>query len=129
MSHRLFPGSRRRNPNAAGRRATRDAGALVFTRGRVAVLGTPDTDLAQLRQSLRAVAATVKELIGDLGTPVSAHASLGAYETLRLARNRFADTVGYRLPYDYSHEWDYLQWYLGPIARVAAGRRAAGDRA
>ncbi|MER7003853.1 Gfo/Idh/MocA family oxidoreductase [Dactylosporangium sp. NPDC000555] len=76
-----------------------------------------------------AVAARVREILADgaIGTPVSAHASLGAYETLRLARNRFAAAADYRLPYDYSHEWDYLQWFLGPIDQVAAVAREAGE--
>jgi hydroxyacylglutathione hydrolase len=33
-------------------------GDLVFARGRVAVLGTPDTDIVELRDSIEAVAAT-----------------------------------------------------------------------
>lgn len=64
---------------------------------------------------------------GSVGTPVSAQLSLGAYETLRLARNRFSPTDRYRLLYDYSHEWDYLQWFLGPVARTCAVARQAGD--
>jgi D-apiose dehydrogenase len=64
---------------------------------------------------------------GSVGTPVSAQVSLGAYETLRLARNRFNPTDRYRLPYDYSHEWDYLQWFFGPVARACAVARQAGD--
>lgn len=76
-----------------------------------------------------AVLRQVRELLADgaVGTPVSVHVSLGAYETLRLARNRFRDGERYRLPYDYSHEWDYLQWLFGPVTRVAAVARLAGD--
>lgn len=77
-----------------------------------------------------AVLRQVRDLLADgaLGTPVSVHQSLGAYETLRLARNRFTGTDRYRLPYDYSHEWDYLQWLLGPVTGIAAVARLAGDR-
>lgn len=76
-----------------------------------------------------AVLRRVRDLLSDgaVGTPVAAHVNLGAYETLRVARNRFADTDRYRLPYDYSHEWDYLQWLLGPASSVAAVARLAGD--
>ncbi len=76
------------------------------------------------------VLAQVRELLADeaVGTPVSLHVTLGAYETLRLARNRFRDGDRFRLPYDYSHEWDYLQWLLGPVTGVAAVARLAGDR-
>lgn len=76
-----------------------------------------------------AVLQLVRELLadGDIGTPLSFHLTLGAYETLEVARNRFATPARYRLPYDYSHEWDYLQWLLGPVTRVAATARRAGD--
>ena len=72
-----------------------------------------------------AVFDTVRDLLSDgaVGEPVSTSVSLGAYETLRLARNRFGPDDRYRLPYDYSHEWDYLQWLLGPVAEVAAAAR------
>ncbi|HQZ32920.1 MAG TPA: MBL fold metallo-hydrolase [Ilumatobacteraceae bacterium] len=39
------------------------AGDLVFSRGRVAVLDTPDTDLGQLHTSLRAALATMPDLL------------------------------------------------------------------
>ncbi len=76
-----------------------------------------------------AVLRRVRELLaeGVVGTPVSAHVNLGAYETLRVARNRFSDTDRFKLAYDYSHEWDYLQWLLGPAESVAAVARLAGD--
>ena len=65
---------------------------------------------------------------GAIGTPVSFHVELGAYETLALARNRFADDVTDRLFVDYSHEWDYLRWLLGPISGGLARAHQAGDR-
>ncbi len=60
---------------------------------------------------------------GDIGVPVSAHADLGAYETLVVARNRFAESRRDRLFADYSHEWDYLRWFLGPLTPLAAHAR------
>lgn len=62
---------------------------------------------------------------GDIGAPASVHATLSAYETLVVARNRFDDDATYRLVFDYSHEWDYLQWLFGPIVRCAATSRVA----
>jgi glyoxylase-like metal-dependent hydrolase (beta-lactamase superfamily II) len=55
------------------------SGDLVFARGRVAVLGTPDTDLGALAASLRAVAALAPDaLLPGHGAPVlrDAHAHL-----------------------------------------------------
>lgn len=62
---------------------------------------------------------------GDIGAPASVHATLSAYETLVVARNRFDDAATYRLVFDYSHEWDYLQWLFGPIVRCAGTSRVA----
>lgn len=62
---------------------------------------------------------------GLVGTPVSFHASLSAYETLVVARNRFTPDMRYSLVYDYSHEFDYLQWLLGPVAACAASAMTA----
>lgn len=70
----------------------------------------------------RAAAACIAE--GVLGAPVSAHADLGAYETLVVARSRFAEPKADRLFIDYSHEWDYLRWFLGPLTPLAAYARA-----
>lgn len=64
---------------------------------------------------------------GAVGNPLSFHVMLGAYETLRLARNRFADARPGGLLLDYSHEWDYLRWLLGPITGGLALARMAGD--
>lgn len=68
-------------------------------------------------------AAAARLADGSIGTPVSAHADLGAYETLTLARNRFAEPKRDRLFVDYSHEWDYLCWFLGPLTPIAAHAR------
>jgi glyoxylase-like metal-dependent hydrolase (beta-lactamase superfamily II) len=54
-----------------GGRTVLFSGDLVFSRGRVAVLGTPDTDLRQLAASLRRVAALRPDvLLPGHGTPV-----------------------------------------------------------
>jgi predicted dehydrogenase len=76
-----------------------------------------------------AVLQRVRDLLREqeIGAPVSVQVNLGAYETLRVARNRFDAGERYRLPYDYSHEWDYLQWLFGPAESVAAVGRLAGD--
>jgi predicted dehydrogenase len=69
------------------------------------------------------------ELLADgaIGRPASFHATLGAYETLELAHMRFGPDDRYRLPFDYAHEWHYLQWLLGPARRVVAkGHTAVG---
>jgi predicted dehydrogenase len=57
---------------------------------------------------------------GAIGTPVSFHVDLGAYETLELARNRFEHAPPGTIYVDYSHEWDYLRWWLGDIVAGCA---------
>lgn len=64
---------------------------------------------------------------GVIGTPLSFHATLGAYETLEMARMRFSEDLPYRLAFDYTHEWDYLQWLLGDVIRCAAVAHCDGD--
>jgi predicted dehydrogenase len=64
---------------------------------------------------------------GAIGTPVSFHATLGAYETLELARMRLGEPQSFRLAFDYTHEWDYLRHLLGPITRCAAVASTGGD--
>lgn len=70
-----------------------------------------------------------EELLDDgaIGAPVSFHATLGAYETVERARVRFAGADRYRLPFDYSHEWHYVQWLLGPVERCVATGHVGGD--
>jgi len=71
-----------------------------------------------------------KELIdkGIIGTPVSFHIMLGSYNTLVAAKNRFSPTDVDKLFVDYSHEWDYLNWFLGKVNRVAASSHQSGNR-
>lgn len=71
-----------------------------------------------------------KELLddGSIGQPVSFHIMLGSYNTLVAAKNRFKPTDRNKLFVDYSHEWDYLNWFLGPARRVAATSHQSGAR-
>ena len=75
------------------------------------------------------VVQRARQLLGDgaIGTPVSFHATLGAYETLELARMRLGEHQPFRLAFDYTHEWDYLQHLLGPITRCASTASTGGD--
>ena len=69
-----------------------------------------------------------KEILdsGAIGDPVSFHVMLGAYNTLISARNRFDDSARDKLFVDYSHEWDYINWFLGKVRRVAAVTHQSG---
>ncbi len=71
-----------------------------------------------------------KELIdsGVIGSPVSFHIMLGSYNTLVAAKNRFNPEDRNKLFVDYSHEWDYLNWFLGKTAKVAAISHQSGNR-
>lgn len=71
-----------------------------------------------------------KELIdeGIIGEPVSFHIMLGAYNTLVAAKNRFNPTDSNKLFVDYSHEWDYLNWFFGKTKRVVAISHQSGSR-
>lgn len=77
-----------------------------------------------------AIFLKAKELLdqGKIGTPVSFHVQLGAYETLVVAKNRFDSGDKNKLFVDYSHEWDYIQWFLGRIKRVVASSHTSGGR-
>ena len=77
---------------------------------------------ALFRKSKEIVAA------GTLGEVVSFQAILGAYDTLVVAKNRFAAGGTDTLFFDYSHEWDYISWLLGPVAEVVAAAHQSGAR-
>jgi len=98
-----------------------------------------DTSLAALAMDAVSIETGVPVLVGQvlryssvllrsrellqqsaIGTPLSFHATVGAYETLEVARTRFHEAATYRLPFDYVHEWDYLQWLLGNVTSCAA---------
>lgn len=70
------------------------------------------------------------QLLGDgaVGTLVSFSATVGAWETIALARHRFGDGAEGRLYVDYSHEWDYVRWFAGPVAGCVAVAGRRGDR-
>lgn len=79
----------------------------------------------------RRVVREVRDLLGRgaIGTPVSFQVMLGAYGTILAAVSRFAKPEQGRLYRDYSHEWDYLRWFFGPIARCVATARTVRDLA
>lgn len=64
---------------------------------------------------------------GMIGSPVSFQVMLGAYDTLVLAKERFKPTDVNKLFVDYSHEWDYIHWFLGSVRRVVATSHQSGD--
>jgi predicted dehydrogenase len=70
-----------------------------------------------------------KELFNSelIGSPVSFQVMLGAYDTLVLAKERFKPTDINKLFIDYSHEWDYIHWFLGRVRRVVATSHESGN--
>lgn len=64
---------------------------------------------------------------GVLGTIASFHATVGAYDTLRFAVNRFSEGRPDTLYIDYSHEWDLLRWFVGPMRSCIAVAALRGD--
>lgn len=96
------------------RRCTKDTGVSVL-------VGYP------LRYNAAFVKA--KEIIVDglIGQPVSFQAMLGAYNTLVAAKNRFSPGEKNKLFVDYSHEWDYINWIIGKVRRVAAISHQSGE--
>lgn len=77
-----------------------------------------------------AVFQKAKEMLdrGLIGKPVSFQIMLGAYNTLVAAKNRFNPSDRNKLFVDYSHEWDYLQWFLGKVKRVVGISHTSGNR-
>ncbi|MFN0165224.1 MAG: Gfo/Idh/MocA family protein [Bryobacteraceae bacterium] len=75
------------------------------------------------------VMGLARELLDQnlIGTPLSFQLMLGAYDTLIFAQHRFSPSDRNVLFRDYTHEWDYLQWFLGPVKRTTATSRTAGD--
>ncbi len=69
--------------------------------------------------------ARARDLIADgaIGTPASFHVDLGAYETLVVARSRFRTAPPGTIYVDYSHEWDYLRWWIDDIVAGCAIER------
>lgn len=77
-----------------------------------------------------AVFQKAKEMVdrGLIGGPVSFQITLGAYNTLVAAKNRFSPSDKNKLFVDYSHEWDYLHWFLGKVKRVIGISHTSGNR-
>jgi predicted dehydrogenase len=73
----------------------------------------------------RRAVETARRLVADgaIGVPVSFQVLLGAYGTITAAQSRFATPEANRLYRDYSHEWDYVRWILGPVSEVLAVAR------
>lgn len=90
---------------------------------RIRATGTPVLVGYVLRHRpvVRAVRAALDD--GLVGTPTSFQVMLGAYTTITAAVSRFATPEPDRLYRDYSHEWDYLRWFFGPVARCLAVAR------
>lgn len=77
------------------------------------------------RTVVQAVHAAIHD--GRIGQPTSFQVMLGAYATITAAVSRFDTAEAGRLYRDYSHEWDYLRWFFGPIAQGLAVARTVRD--
>ncbi|QYH35270.1 Gfo/Idh/MocA family protein [Salinibacterium sp. M195] len=73
----------------------------------------------------RAVVREVRTALqsGVIGKPTGYQVMLGAYGTIVAAESRFQIPDENRLLRDYSHEWDYLRWFFGPITETVAHTR------
>ena len=71
----------------------------------------------------------IKRLLDErwLGTVVSANVHVGAYDTLLNMKSSFITARTDSLVLDYSHELDYLQWFLGPVDEVTATAGSIGS--
>lgn len=104
--------------------STAEAAAVA---GRIRATGTPVLVGYVLRH--RPVVQAVRSALHDgrIGVPTSFQVMLGAYATITAAVSRFATPEPDRLYRDYSHEWDYLRWFFGPVARCLAVARTVHD--
>jgi len=74
---------------------------------------------------LRRVQALVAE--GAIGEIVGARTMIGTYLTLLNSRDGDRERVPYSLLSDYTHEFDFLQWILGPVQCVSAASAQLGQ--
>lgn len=100
-----------------------DAASVAAVLPQILTTGTPVLVGYVLRY--RPVLRRLRELLasGAVGTPTGFQVMLGAYETLIVAQSRFDTAESNRLYRDYSHEWDYLRWFFGPLRWVFAFAR------
>jgi predicted dehydrogenase len=60
---------------------------------------------------------------GELGVVTGGRAMIGTYLTLVNAKNPYREREAFVLPYDYTHEFDFIRWIFGePVDLVARGR-------
>lgn len=73
--------------------------------------------------------SSIKELLNKntLGNVVSAEVSLGAYDTLTCAKSDFYLKQPWSLVLTYTHELDYLRWFLGPVKNIIGFSNTLGD--
>lgn len=119
----LAQGLRRRVPTLVEKPLAPSYGEAAEAAAGLRATGVPVVVGYVLRH--RAAVRTVHRLLteGAVGDPVSFQVMLGAKQTIAAAVNRFATPETGRLYRDYSHEWDYLRWFFGPVSRAFARAR------
>jgi len=81
--------------------------------------------MLRFEPGLRKVQALVSE--GAIGEIVGARTMIGTYLTLLNSRDGDRERVPYSLLSDYTHEFDFLQWILGPVQSVCAASAQLGQ--
>ncbi|OGV48795.1 MAG: hypothetical protein A2017_21460 [Lentisphaerae bacterium GWF2_44_16] len=73
--------------------------------------------------------SSIKSLLdaGSIGNLVGAEVSLGAYDTLTCAKSDFYIRQPYSLILTYTHEFDYLRWFLGPVKEIIGFSNVLGN--
>ena len=93
--------------------AARDAGCLLQV-----------GYMLRFEEGLMRIKALTAE--GAVGQVVGARAMIGTYITLLNARDSDRERVSYSLLLDYTHEFDFLQWILGPVQSIIASAGQLG---
>jgi len=72
---------------------------------------------------------TIKSLLekNTIGTIVGGFAMVGAYETLTYAKTDHYLKQPWSLVLTYTHEIDYLRWFIGPVVKAAGFCGTLGD--